>query len=233
MESEKDVLALVASEQFEDTLAQAIAEEMEADAVTAQAESGFPTPPSEGSTDKSAETLFLANWFYSKLGVGKFSGRVTLIWNGMDNFVLIPNPDNPFFYVTSEGRKISPKIMNTDGGSIPRVLRGLKKYSSWGYAPAFMIHDWLFVAHKHHHEPDTDWTFPQSAYIMAEAIKTLMEVGYQDFKGNIVTLEKSEDTLYLMYLAVRSFVAEKLWNEDDIEEKIVCPSCPEPAIGRH
>lgn len=48
---------------------------------------------------------------------------------------------------------------------------------------------------------------------MAEAMKTLMEVGYQDFAGTQVRLEKQEDTLYLMYQAVKSSIAENLWHD--------------------
>jgi hypothetical protein len=35
--------------------------------------------------------------------------------------------------------------MYTDGGSIPQPLRAIKVYSPWGYAPAFLVHDWLFA----------------------------------------------------------------------------------------
>ncbi|HVZ39302.1 MAG TPA: hypothetical protein VHI13_08505 [Candidatus Kapabacteria bacterium] len=49
---------------------------------------------------------------------------------------------------------------------------------------------------------------------MALAMKTLMEVGYSDFFNTPSRLKKSEDTLYLMYLAVRSPIAADLWNHD-------------------
>jgi hypothetical protein len=35
--------------------------------------------------------------------------------------------------------------MYTDGGSIPQPLRAIKVYSPWGYAPAFLVHNWLFA----------------------------------------------------------------------------------------
>lgn len=132
----------------------------------------------------------------------------------MDDFVFIPDREQPFSYLTSDGLIIAPQIMQTDGGSIPRILRGLKKFSSWGYAPAFMVHDWLFTAKKCKHAPDTEWTFPQSAQVMAEAMKTLMEVGFKNHDGQIVKLPKAEDTLYLMFQAVSSFIAEDLWEDD-------------------
>jgi hypothetical protein len=66
------------------------------------------------------------------------------------------------------------------------------------------------VAKKCKHEPDTDWSFAHTALIMAEAMKTLMEVGYQEFDNKVQKLEKAEDTLYLMYQAVSSFIAEDI-----------------------
>lgn len=179
-------------------------------------------PP--GSVDRghapySLATLFLADILYSRLKPGKLSGRFAVQWDGMDNFVYIPDPDEPLTYRTITGQLIAPGTMYTDGGSIPRILRGLKKFSSWGYAPAFMIHDWLFTARKCGYAPDADWSFPDSARIMAEVMKSLMEDGFVNFAGERVVLNKAEDTLFLMYLAVRSPIAKSLWNST---EKISC-----------
>lgn len=211
--SNKENLKQLASDQYVDGLSHAIADQIEKDAQN-QAEL-LPSSLSRGGVSpRSLATVFLADRFYTKLSVGKFNGRPLVSWNGMDDFVFIPDPNQPFTYVTSEGRTIVPKVMQTDGGSIPRILQGLKKFSSWGYAPAFMVHDWLFTAKKCQYAPDTDWTFPQSAQIMAEAMKTLMEVGFHDYRGNLIKLEKAEDTLYLMYQAVSSFIAEDLWEDN-------------------
>lgn len=162
---------------------------------------------------ESLATLFLADKFYKKLPTGKLEGRINVVWNGPDSFVYVPDPVQPFSYTTSTGRKITPRVMDTDGGSIPRLLWPSSKFSPWGYAPGYMIHDWVFIAHKCKHEPDTDWTFPQSALLLAEVIKTLIEVGFTDFDGQAHRLEKQEDTLYLIYQAVNSSIAEKLWND--------------------
>lgn len=201
-----------AGELFEDALAEAVTGRIEEDA-----NRGFSALRSNiRSADVrpySATTLFLADDFYNNLGFGEFSGRLILSWNGMDRFIFVPDQENPLVYRTSNGRLIEPKFMETDGGSIPRVLRGLKKFSSWGYAPAFIVHDWLFTAKKCNYRPDNDWTFAQTAAIMAEAMKTLMERGYPDFHGEIIRLDKAEDTLYLMYQAVSSFLAEELWDD--------------------
>ncbi|MCG8508606.1 MAG: DUF1353 domain-containing protein [Rhodospirillales bacterium] len=218
MYSNKDHLKQLATEQFADGLAQVIAEQIEQDA-QAQAER-LPSTASRGEVAPlTLATLFLADRFYAKLDVGQFTARPLVSWNGMDKFVFMPDPDQPFAYTTAAGRKIEPRTMYTDGGSTPRILRGLKKFSSWGYAPAFIVHDWLFTAKKCQHQPDTDWTFPQSALVMAEAIKTLMEVGFVNFKGDTVRLNKAEDTLYLMYHAVNSFIAKDIWEDD---ESVVC-----------
>jgi len=220
MLSNKESLKEKASEHFVDGLAQAIAEKIE-EYAHKQAEN-LPSTLNRGSiVSYSLATLFLSDRFYSKLGVGEFSGRPLVSWNGMDNFIHIPDKNEPFFYTTSDKRVIQPRLMQTDGGSIPRILRGLKKFSSWGYAPAFIVHDWLFTAKKCGHEPDTDWTFPQSALVMAEAMKTLMEVGYINYSGKLEKIEKAEDTLYLMYQAVSSFIAEDLWEDDSSVNCIV------------
>ncbi len=162
---------------------------------------------------ESLATLFLADKFYKKLPTGKLEGRIQVVWNGRDNFVFLPDAAHPFSYTTGAGRKITPRLMDTDGGSIPRLLWASSKFSPWGYAPGYMIHDWIFIAHKCKHEPDTDWTFPQSALLLAEVIKTLIEVGYTDFDGQARRLDKQEDSLYLIYQAVNSSIAEELWND--------------------
>ncbi len=212
MYSNKDTLKLLAEDLFIDGLSQAISENIENDAIM-QAKA-LPSARRGSIQPYSLATLFLADRFYENLPVGSFSGRLMVSWNGMDEFIHIPDPEHEFTYTTSAGKTIAPRVMKTDGGSIPRILRGLEKFSSWGYAPAFIVHDWLFTAKKCQYEPDTDWTFKDSALIMAEAIKTLMAVGFQDYTGNISRLEKAEDTLYLMYQAVNSFVAEDLWDDN-------------------
>lgn len=163
---------------------------------------------------RSLATLFLADDFYEKIAVGNFSGRVVIVWNGADNFVFVPDESHPFSYTTSQGIVIRPQLMYTDGGSIPQILRGLKKYSSWGYAPAFIIHDWIFAAKRCSYSLDSRWTLEDAALIMAEAIKTLIVVGFEDYEGKSFTLDKSEDTLYLMYHAVKSRIAKNLWDDD-------------------
>ena len=72
--------------------------------------------------------------------------------------------------------------MYTDGGSIPKAAQLFQGFSPWGYAPAYMVHDWLFVA-RHCNVDGTptkeerkveNMDFQTSADIIAESIKTLV-----------------------------------------------------------
>ncbi|GAB6041449.1 serine protease [Endothiovibrio diazotrophicus] len=162
-------------------------------------------------------TAYLADDFYSKLGVGAFANTPTMKWNGFDNdrpsFVFVPNEINAFSFRTASGRTIMPGLMNTDGGSVPLILHSLPKFSAWWYGPGYIVHDWMFVAHKCGTMPDNNISFEESATILAEALKTLMEVGFVDYDGVRRMAPKSEDTLYLIYLAVRSKIAKGLWQD--------------------
>jgi hypothetical protein len=166
-----------------------------------------------GADLESAATFGLADRFYGELALGRIEGLPIVMWNGMDSFIFRQDPVRTFRYVTGSGRTISPRVMETDGGSIPRVLRSLSKFSSWGYGPAFVIHDWLFVAKKCRFSPDDDLTLEEAGKIMAEIMKTMMEVGYHNYDNQMVKLDKAEDTLYVMYEAVISKFARQLWDD--------------------
>lgn len=166
-------------------------------------------------------TLFAGDRLYSRTKSGHFEGFPTVAWNGIfeDNskpkFIYRPQPANPFRFIRHDGQAIEPGVMDTDGGSIPRILHGFGRFDAWGYAPGYIVHDWIFTAHKCGHSPDDNISFEDSATILAECIKTLMEVGYTDFDGANVKLRKREDTMYLIYKAVSSFIARGLWNDSD------------------
>lgn len=174
----------------------------------------------EGAADhqqeRSVATFFLADRFYDRLGTGHFEGVPAVIWNGYD-----PEADRPAFiyersnfaYVTASGRRIVPGTMDTDGGSIPKIIHSVGAFTPWGYGPAYIIHDWLFVAHKCATQPDADISFEDSASILAEAIKTLIERGFLNYDRSTQTFPKKEDTLYLIYQAVHSDIARNLWND--------------------
>lgn len=158
-------------------------------------------------------TAFLGDLYYRDLAHGAFTGRPTVQWNGMDEFMFIDTTHAPFFYTTSQGRTIRPRSMPTDGGSIPRILHALKSYSPWGYAPGYIIHDWLFEAHRKKIAPDDDWQFEAGAVVLAECIKSLMENGYTAADGTTAKLRKNVDSLYIIYNAVRSPFARRFWDK--------------------
>ncbi len=168
------------------------------------------------SENKSPVMLFISDSFYNSLEVGKFEGLPTITWNGYDEKNKKPNftyDTSEFTYVTASGRRINPRKMETDGGSIPKLLHSVGNFTPWTYGPSFIIHDWIFEAHKCNYEPENSIDFETSAKIMAESIKTLMVVGIKREDGNIQKLAKAEDTLFLMYLAVKSRFARKIWDE--------------------
>ena len=86
---------------------------------------------------------------------GYFTGSVFVMWVAEGNnagdgiFLFVPDPRDPLIFhrpdPNSHGAKIQPGLMYTDGGSIPKIAQVFNGLSPWGYAPAYMIHDWLFV----------------------------------------------------------------------------------------
>lgn len=165
---------------------------------------------------ESVLTFFLADRLYEDLQTGVFEGSPTVIWNGFD-----PHDGRPIFlheptgfaYITASGVRIEPGRMDTDGGSIPQILHSVPRFNPWTYGPAYLVHDWIFVAHKCGIPPFNGYSLKEAAHIMAEGIKTLMEVGFRNADNEIQIFPKDEDTLYLMYLAVKSSIARDLWND--------------------
>lgn len=133
---------------------------------------------------------------------GKFSGSLDVRWVKNDYFVFIPNEKEPLTFTRIDGTKIIPKIMYTDGGSIPRFLWGIKGFSPWGYAPAYIVHDWLFEAQHCGYEPDNKFTFDDSVSLMAETMKAVMK-------------KSPEVRSYFVFdsvvAAIGSPIAENLW----------------------
>jgi hypothetical protein len=143
-----------------------------------------------------------AEAFYSKTKTGAFSGKLDVEWIAPNQFVYRPDPVTPLVFVTSDGRRLQPREMYTDGGSVPRLFWSAPGYGPWDFAPGYIIHDWLF---EQHHCKEGDWqtvTFDRSAEILAEAIKTQMEKS-----------KKSDATLvWAVHEAVRTPIAKQLWD---------------------
>lgn len=149
-------------------------------------------------------TDWFYGWHYDQTKTGDLKGRLVIEWISQDNFLFIPDTQNPLTFKRSDSEAITPQRMYTDGGSIPPTLRAIKSYSPWGYAPAFIIHDWLFVM-KHCKVPGHEsLDLETAATIMAEVMKTLMEK--PNFGG------PNKLVHYSMYEAVRSKAAAEYWN---------------------
>ena len=133
-------------------------------------------------------------------------------WN--KEFIFLPDPGRPLTFTRFNRDAITPGRMYTDGGSIPRPFRVLRNYAPWGYAPAFIIHDWLFHV-QHCQLPGYEkYDVEEAAWVMTEVMKTMME---QDKE---VPTDKL--ALYAMFEAVRSSIAVTEWNRSKEE------SCKEP-----
>lgn len=143
---------------------------------------------------------------------GKFAGELDVRWVKNDYFLFMPNKDNPFTFLRKDGSAIRPGPMYTDGGSIPRFLWGIKGYSPWGYAPAYIVHDWLFEAQHCGFEPDNKYTFDDSVSLMAESLKAIMEAS-PEVRDYFVF-----DTVVA---AIGSPIAKRLWENG---------SCKTPAF---
>jgi len=111
---------------------------------------------------------------YRDTDTAQLSGLLDVRWVNNDYFLFIPNPDDPLTLTRADGTTIQPGVMYTDGGSVPRFLWGVPGLSPWGYAPAYMMHDWLFVAQHCEFEPDNQYSFEDSIDVIAEALKAIM-----------------------------------------------------------
>lgn len=140
---------------------------------------------------------------YGKLRVGSLSGKLIVQWMEPDIFLFLPDVTSPLTFKRANGQSITPGRMLTDGGSIPRPLWILRNYSPWGFAPAFIIHDWIFEVRQCKYAGADSMTFEDSAEVMAEIMKTMIEAK---------RIEASSLTVQAMHAAVSSSVARNHWN---------------------
>lgn len=135
---------------------------------------------------------------------GTFEGNVHLVWIrggesdplGDGIFAYLPRGDDRLVFRRgagdwrSEGSEvIIPEAFYTDGGSVPRAFQSLNGFNAWAYGPAYVIHDWIFVARKCLNDekitpefglvtPEMrkieNMKFRESAYVMAETITSLV-----------------------------------------------------------
>lgn len=159
---------------------------------------------------------------YANAPAGEFKGAVIVMWvgepqgtSGGGRFVFVPSKDPLVFTRRNPDASVAtiePGMMYTDGGSIPSFAQVFKGFSPWGYAPAYMVHDWLFVARKclndndatEDHQKLAAVTFEESAEIAAEAIKALIaqrKVAPNDVAPPVISS------------AVAGPVAQSLWDQ--------------------
>lgn len=150
----------------------------------------------------------IAHRAYEKTKAGQFDGVVEIRWLKPDRFLFVPYPANPLRFTSADGQVFEPKPMYTDGGSIPRIFWWVPGYSPWGIGPAYIIHDWLFAAHHCSTAGYDQVQFDDSARILGEAIKTLMETG---------VVPKDETVFFNVVEAVKSPIAKHLWQKGECD----------------
>lgn len=96
--------------------------------------------------------------------------------------------------------------------------------------PAFIVHDRLFQMRHCHIPGDDKYNVEEAAWIMPEVTKTMMEENESTDKL----------TLYVMFEAVRSPIAARLWDNANCEQSTLVPFSTEasgiepsiaPAVG--
>jgi hypothetical protein len=118
---------------------------------------------------------------YDDVPVGRFEGVIELRWLFENHFLYTPHPEAPFRFIRANGEVIQPGPMVTDGGSVPPFFWGEASLNPWTYAPAYLLHDWLFRGYVCGYLPADAYTFRDTALIMAEALKTQMETNPRSF----------------------------------------------------
>ncbi len=149
-------------------------------------------------------TDVISGWLYDRVETGELKGRLIVEWVDQDKFIFIPDQQQPLTFTRKNKDVIRPDRMYTDGGSVPPALRSIKSYSPWGYAPAFIIHDWLFTMKHCRIAGYEAYDLDKAATVMAEVMKTVMENPKYGGPNKLV--------LYSMYEAVRSSIAKGYWD---------------------
>lgn len=142
-------------------------------------------------------------WSIRLASPGKLEGKLIVQWLEPDKFMFVPDSASPLRFTRSSGQVIQPQKLVTDGGTVPRAMWVARSYSPWGYAPAFIIHDWLFEMKRCALPNNPAADYKVAADIMAEVMKTMAAAG-------VVSLD--DLTLLSMHAAVSSSVARDYWD---------------------
>jgi hypothetical protein len=115
-----------------------------------------------------------------------------LQWNSEDGFIYIPDPNDPLIYSRPGKPAIPLERMFTDGGSIPRVFWSVPGFSPWAYGPAYILHDWLYNAHRCCHLPPPPAGYDEAGAneVLYDAIGILVQQGKADGHGEARNLIK-------------------------------------------
>lgn len=134
---------------------------------------------------------------------GRFIGDPTITARGGRDYIFRNDAAGKFKFVRFNGQEIVPGTMVTDGGSIPRIAWSIPGLDPWSMMPAFLIHDWDFMAH--HCIADYPRSFEDANLILAEGIYTLMvnNVVPQDWR-----------VLLACYYGVSSYVGRRVWGRE-------------------
>lgn len=134
---------------------------------------------------------------------GKFVGSPTIIARGGRDYIFRNEGPDKFRYIRANGQEIVPGTMVTDGGSIPRIAWAIPGLDPWSMMPAFLIHDWDFMAH--HCIADYSRAFEEANETLAEGVYTLMlnDVVPQDWR-----------VLVAIYAGVSSYVGWRVWGRE-------------------
>lgn len=137
---------------------------------------------------------------------GTLSGKLIVQWAGENKFIYLPDSLDPLTFVTTDNKRIVPRTMYTDGGSIPPIFWSVRGLSPWGYGPAYVVHDWLFEQHRCLYQGWEEITFSDSARILGEVIDTLMKRG---------DVPPNHEARSLIEQGVRTGVARALWDKQN------------------
>ena len=130
------------------------------------------------------------------LPVGRFSGGFSLRWLGPERFRYIPDIDALTFH-RANGEIITPREMETDGGTILPILQVLSGVSRWSYAWAFLIHDWEWEIRR-----VSGKSFAEVNLTLAETMRTMQVMGL---------LPNRPADIINVYRGVMSQVARRQW----------------------
>jgi hypothetical protein len=160
-----------------------------------------------------ASLVGCASW--TTYGDGILKGRTVVQWDREDKFIYLKTSNPLSFKPSFLNTPIVPETMYTDGGTIPRIFWSIPGLSPWGLGPAYVIHDWLFEVHRCHRPAPPEVaaiTFEQSAQVLAEVGKSLVEAG-------LVQNNKLEEIVW----AIRTKYARDIWDSAPTADECAIP----------